>query len=109
MNDALLRVVSCFVIPFMQVYGLYVIFSGHIGGGFAGGMVLGIGFVLYSLVFGLSEGQNRVPHDLIMVVGLVLFLTVFAELLIGKVFKFVIGLLVALVILAIFSGIVEEV
>jgi len=109
LTDALLRVVSCFLIPFMQIYGLYVILSGHIGGGFAGGMVLGIGFVLYSLVFGISEGQKRVPHDLVMVVGLVLFLTVFVELLIGQVFKFVIGLLVALVMLAIFSSIVEEV
>lgn len=109
MTDALLRVVSRFVIPVIQVYGLYVILSGHIGGGFAGGMVLGIGFVLYSLVFGLDEGQKRVPHDLVMVVGLVLFLTVFGELLIGQVFKIVIGLLVALVILAIFSAIVEEV
>jgi len=109
LTDALLRVVSRFVIPVIQVYGLYVILSGHIGGGFAGGMVLGIGFVLYSLVFGLDEGQKRVPHDLVMVVGLVLFLTVFGELLIGQVFKIVIGLLVALVILAIFSAIVEEV
>lgn len=109
MTDGLLRVVSRFVIPVIQVYGLYVILSGHIGGGFAGGMVLGIGFVLYALVFGLDEGQKRVPHDLVMVVGLVLFFTVFAELLIGQVFKVVIGVLVALVILAIFSAIVEEV
>jgi len=108
LTDALLRVVSRFVIPVIQVYGLYVILSGHIGGGFAGGMVLGIGFVLYSLVFGLDEGQKRMPHDLVMVVGLVLFLTVFGELLIGQVFKVVIGFLVALVILAIFSAIVEE-
>ena len=39
MTDVLLCVVFRFVIPVIQVYGLYVILSGHIGGGFAGGMV----------------------------------------------------------------------
>jgi multicomponent Na+:H+ antiporter subunit B len=111
MEDSILHVVSRYVIPIMQVYGLYIIFHGHEspGGGFAGGMVLGVGLVLYSLVFGLSEGQKRVPSDLAMVGGLVLILTIFGELLIGGVFEIGIGLIVALVALSIFSSMVEEV
>jgi multicomponent Na+:H+ antiporter subunit B len=111
LDDSILHVVSRFVIPVMQVYGLYIIFHGHSspGGGFAGGMVLGIGLVLYSLVYGLNEGQKRVPHDLAMVGGLVLIVTIFAEILIGHVFEIGIGLIVALVALSIFSTLVEEV
>jgi multicomponent Na+:H+ antiporter subunit B len=95
----------------MQIYGLYIIFHGHKspGGGFAGGMVLGVGLVLYSLVFGLSEGQKRVPHDLAMVGGVILIVTIIAELFIGGVFEIGIGLIVALVALSIFSTLVEEV
>jgi multisubunit Na+/H+ antiporter MnhB subunit len=111
LEDSLLHVVSRFVIPVMQVYGLYIIFHGHEspGGGFAGGMVLGVGLVLYSLVFSLNEGQKRVPHDLAMVGGVVLIVTIFAEILIGHVFEIGIGLIVALVLLSIFSTLVEEV
>lgn len=111
MEDSILHVVSRFVIPVMQVYGLYIIFNGHTapGGGFAGGMVLGVGLVLYSLVFGLNEGQKRVPHDLAMVGGVILIITIFAEILVGNVFEIGIGLIVALVALSIFSTLVEEV
>lgn len=106
-----MRTLSRFVIPIMQVYGLYIMFHGHEspGGGFAGGMVLGVGLVLYSLVFGIDEGKKRVPHDLAMVGGIVLILTIFAEILIGNVFEIGIGIIVALVALSIFSTLVEEV
>lgn len=111
MQDTILYVVARYVVPVMQMYGLYIIFHGHKapGGGFAGGMILGVGLVLYSLVFGLSEGQKRVPSDLAMVGGLVLIITIFAEMLIGNVFEIGIGLIVALVALSIFSTLVEEV
>ncbi len=111
MQDSILHVVSRYVIPVMQIYGLYIIFHGHEspGGGFAGGMVLGVGLVLYSLVFGLREGQKRLPSDLAMVGGVVLILTIFAELIIGHVFEIGIGLIVALTVLALFSALVEEV
>jgi multicomponent Na+:H+ antiporter subunit B len=111
MPDSILHVVSRYVIPFMQMYGLYVIFHGHDtpGGGFAGGMILGVGLVLYSLVFGLREGQRRLPSDLAMMGGLVLMVTVIAELTIGRVFEIGIGMTVAVTVLALFSALVEEV
>lgn len=111
MDSLILQAISRFVIPIMQIYGLYIIFHGHEspGGGFAGGMVLGVGLVLYSLVFGLDEGQKRVPHDLAMVGGITLIITIFAEIFIGNVFEIGIGIIVALVALSIFSTLVEEV
>lgn len=111
MEDTILSVVSRYVIPVMQIYGLYIVFHGHSGpgGGFAGGMVLGVGLVLYSLVFGIKEGQKRVPSDLAMLGGLVLIILTPAELIIGNVFEIGIGIIVALVMLAIFSSMVEEV
>ena len=109
-EGSILHVVARFIIPVMQIYGLYIIFHGHDtpGGGFAGGMVLGVSLVLYSLIFGLNEGQKRVPFDLAMVGGILLIVTIFAELLIGHVFEIGIGLIVALVALSIFSTLVEE-
>lgn len=111
MEDSILHLVSRYVIPVMQTYGLYIIFHGHDspGGGFAGGMVLGVGLVLYSLVYGIKEGQKRVPADLAMVGGLVLIIIIPAELIIGGVFEIGIGIIVALVVLALFSSLVEEV
>lgn len=40
--------------PLIQVFGLYVVFHGHLspGGGFSGGVVLALSMVLFSLVFG---------------------------------------------------------
>ncbi|HHX75143.1 MAG TPA: hypothetical protein GX699_09615 [Firmicutes bacterium] len=111
MESPILRTIARYVIPLMQVYGLYITFNGHIapGGGFAGGMVLGVGLVLYSLVFGLDEGQKRVPHDLAKVGGITLIITIILELAIGNVFEIGIGVIVALVALSIFSTLVEEV
>ncbi len=111
MNDYILNVVTVYVIPFMQLYGLYIIFHGHDspGGGFAGGMVLGVGMVLYSLVHGLDKGKKLVPKDLAMVGGLIIFFTVLAVLFLGDGFEIGIGFKVALVIVSIFYTLVEEI
>jgi len=66
MPDLILREITSLLLPFIQVYGVYVIMHGHLspGGGFAGGMILGVSFVLYILVFGLDSCLNKVPHRL---------------------------------------------
>jgi multicomponent Na+:H+ antiporter subunit B len=45
------RVVSALMVPFVLVFGVYVIVHGHYGpgGGFAGGVVLAVGVVLAKL------------------------------------------------------------
>ena len=44
------------MIPFIQLFGLYVIAHGHVspGGGFQGGVVLGASFILMAIAFDLK-------------------------------------------------------
>ena len=57
-RSMLLELVATRLIPFIMIYGIYVIFNGHIspGGGFSGGTILGAGLVLCSL----AHGQEKV-------------------------------------------------
>lgn len=57
MKDLILRVVARALIPFVIMYGLYVIIFGHIspGGGFSGGATLGAGLILYRLTYKGAE------------------------------------------------------
>ncbi len=65
MHDFILKEVVSHLIPFIQIYGIYVIMHGHLspGGGFSGGMVLGLSMVLFVLVFGLREGLKKISHN----------------------------------------------
>ncbi|MDQ7793751.1 MAG: MnhB domain-containing protein [bacterium] len=60
-DDPILRTVARLVIPFVQVYAVYVITHGHVspGGGFAGGTILGGSFVLYLFVFGPGRAARK--------------------------------------------------
>ncbi len=53
MRDLILQVVTRALLPFIILYGLYVIFFGHVspGGGFSGGATLGTAFILYRLTY----------------------------------------------------------
>ena len=55
-SDPLLRSTARIVVPLVIVYGIYVIFNGHLGpgGGFAGGSVIGGGLILYALAYGFE-------------------------------------------------------
>ncbi|HHX76935.1 MAG TPA: sodium:proton antiporter [Firmicutes bacterium] len=65
MESIILRTVVRIVLPFIQMYGLYVILNGHIspGGGFPGGAILGTGMILYAVTFGLKEGIRKISPD----------------------------------------------
>ena len=45
------------LIPFVMIFGLYVLFNGHLtpGGGFSGGTILGAGLVLGSIAYGAAK------------------------------------------------------
>ena len=64
MDDLIVRVISRVCIPFIMLYGLYVIIHGSLspGGGFAGGAILGAALVLHTLVFGLPKGKTKSPE-----------------------------------------------
>ena len=56
-EPVILRVIVMIIVPFLMVYGLYVLFNGHLspGGGFSGGAVLGAGLSLYAAAFGVDK------------------------------------------------------
>lgn len=64
MDDLFVRVITKMILPFIQIYGVYVIIHGHLspGGGFSGGAIFAASIVLYTLAFGLKPGQKRMPH-----------------------------------------------
>lgn len=61
MKDKILNEVVGNLIPFIQIFGIYVIFHGHLspGGGFAGGTIIGVSFILYRIVFGKEFTQSK--------------------------------------------------
>lgn len=58
-----LRVLSGLLMPFILLFGLYVLFHGDYGagGGFQAGVIFAAGFVLYGLVFGVDRAQRVLP------------------------------------------------
>lgn len=70
MRDLIVQVIARLMIPFIQLYGLYIIFYGHLspGGGFAGGTVVASSLVLYVLAYGISSEEKRVPESVTRVV-----------------------------------------
>ena len=52
-HDVILQSASRILTPLILIFGLYIIFNGHLspGGGFSGGAVLGAGMILYQNAF----------------------------------------------------------
>jgi multicomponent Na+:H+ antiporter subunit B len=63
-DNIIIRTVARVLIPFIQLYALYVIMHGHHspGGGFQGGVILGASFILYLLAHGLEEAKIRMSE-----------------------------------------------
>lgn len=68
MEDKILNVVVCKLIPFIQIFGVYVIFHGHLspGGGFAGGAIIGVSLILYRLVFGEEYASKKLKFSTLL-------------------------------------------
>ncbi|MGI6604421.1 MAG: sodium:proton antiporter [Firmicutes bacterium] len=66
MNDLILKEVARFLFPFIELYGFYIVFHGHLspGGGFAGGVVCGAGFILYTLAHGHKALYSLLPRHI---------------------------------------------
>lgn len=64
MEDVVIRSISRLIVPFIQLYGLYVIFYGHLspGGGFAGGAVVASSMIFYGLSFNLETGSRKLSQ-----------------------------------------------
>lgn len=77
-KDIIKKTVTKFLMPFIQLFGLYVIVHGELGpgGGFQGGVALGVSIIVYSLVFGFKEAQQRMSvkaKDLLVSTGVLVF------------------------------------
>lgn len=55
-NDAILQGVAKILVPVIMLFGIYVVFNGHIspGGGFSGGSIIGAGLILYLNAYGFK-------------------------------------------------------
>lgn len=53
----ILRLIIILVVPFIMIYGIYIIFNGHLspGGGFSGGAILGAGLSLMAASLGIQR------------------------------------------------------
>ncbi|MEZ4485337.1 MAG: MnhB domain-containing protein [Syntrophotaleaceae bacterium] len=59
------------LVPFIQLYGLYVIVHGHYspGGGFQGGVVLGASFIMLALAYDLKTSLRHMSERVNILLG----------------------------------------
>ena len=55
---------AALILPFIFIFGFYVILHGHVsaGGSFAGGIIVGLSFVGYSTIYGIEKGRKKLPE-----------------------------------------------
>ena len=60
-QSIVVRTLCRLLVPFIQLFGLYVIIHGHSspGGGFQGGVILGSSFILLGIAYGIEEVKRR--------------------------------------------------
>ena len=68
-QSVLIRTLCRLLIPFIQLFGLYVIVHGHSspGGGFQGGVILAASFILMSIAYGVDAMRQRFPLTAMLV------------------------------------------
>lgn len=76
--DVIVQTVCRFLIPFIQIYGLYVIAHGHgsPGGGFQGGVILGASLILLCLSHDIGEMKKRLSQRVLLLLcalGVILY------------------------------------
>ena len=68
------------MVPFILMFGSYIILSGHlsVGGGFPGGVVIGAGFIVYTIVFGSEKSRRYANEDILSItnsLGMCIFIS----------------------------------
>ena len=60
-QSIIVKTVARVLVPFVQLFGLYVIMHGHSspGGGFQGGVILGASFILLAIAYGADAVRRR--------------------------------------------------
>lgn len=70
-DSLIIRTAVRLLVPFIQLYGLYVIVHGHYspGGGFQGGVVLGASFILLALAYDLKTSLRHMSERVNVLLG----------------------------------------
>jgi multicomponent Na+:H+ antiporter subunit B len=84
MPDLIVKTITRILFPFIVLYGVFIVWHGHIspGGGFSGGAIIGGALILYTLVYGIDATLEKFSHRvssvlesgglmIILVIGLV--------------------------------------
>ena len=68
-EDVIIRTVIRLMVPFIQIFGLYVVFHGGEGpgGGFQGGVIMAASIILYVMAFGITAGKQRLSEKVNMI------------------------------------------
>jgi len=66
-DSVIVQSLGRFLVPVIQIFGLYVLFFGQYGpgGGFVGGVILGTSMILTILIFGHDASRSRLAKKLI--------------------------------------------
>lgn len=69
-SDPIVCLVTKIIVPIILVFGVYVLFNGHLspGGGFSGGAILGTGLILYAIAFGEEQAAKAIPAKAVRVI-----------------------------------------
>ncbi len=68
MRDFIFKRIAALIVPFICIYGFYVIMHGPIsaGGSFAGGIILGLGILVFSTIYGVDKGREKLPTKILV-------------------------------------------
>ena len=75
--DLVVKTACRLIVPFSQLFALYVIFHGHHspGGGFQGGVILGASIILYAISHNMRASLTRIDEKLaVLLCGLGVFI-----------------------------------
>jgi multicomponent Na+:H+ antiporter subunit B len=68
-DDIIIKTLARILVPFIQLYALYVIMHGHYspGGGFQGGVILAASLVLLMITHGSKDTQKRISEKAVAI------------------------------------------
>ena len=76
-DDLILQSAARILTPLILIFGLYIVFNGHLspGGGFSGGAVLGAGLILYQNAFGYEKIERFFTFRTFRIVSVICLLS----------------------------------
>lgn len=62
MRDFIFKRIAAIIVPFIFMYGFYVILH---GGSFPGGIILAFSFIVFSTIYGVEKGREKFPKKVL--------------------------------------------